>query len=710
MAKKNKPKKSNQAPIKKATPVTRQGAGFWENTKWHSLIIFFLASLIYCNTLGHDFTQDDAIVITDNMYTQQGVKGIPGLLQYDTFKGFFKVEGKDKLVSGGRYRPLTPIIFALEWQLFKRQKKNDDGTIAKDLSGNVIYEGNPLVYHITNVLFYALCCLLLLWTFRALLHREPAKFRNGVALAAAALFALHPLHTEAVANVKGADEVVTMLLSLLSFYLVLKSIRSKNNIQMILAGVVFFLALLAKENAITFLAIIPIGVYFAYPEKWKSAIIKLYPLAIATVLFLIRRGAVLGWSLGEESKELMNNPYLKVVGNQYVPFDVGERFATIFYTLGKYIQLYLFPATLTHDYYPRAVEIMQWSNWQSILSLLIYLAIAFFAIRSLRNRSWIGFGLIFFLASLSIVSNVIFPVGTNMSERFMFIPSAGLSLALAVGLYQLLKIREKNLSLYFGVLAIPLLLLGFKTVDRNKAWKDNFTLFITDIENSPRSAKLLNAVGAELSQRSQDLADEGAKKAQLQKAIGYLQEAVKIHPNFENAYLQLGNCYTFDGDPKAALPYYQKVLSLDPNDTDGTHNMGVALRDDRQFSAAIEQFRKLYQMGYPKADVDYKIGFVHEEAGKHFSASGDQDRAIGHFQQALELSPEKDKLTYFMGVAYALKKDYATAFATLEQAIQLTKDENNKVNIYRTLSSMHQEAGNTAEAQRYAQLVQQAGG
>lgn len=709
MAKKNKPKKSKETPVKKSTPAARPGAGFWENTTWHSLIIFVLASLVYVNTLSHDFTQDDAIVITDNMYTQQGVKGIPGLLQYDTFKGFFKVEGKEKLVSGGRYRPLTPIIFALEWQLFKRQKKNKDGTIAKDLSGNVIYEGNPTVYHITNVFFYALCCLLLLWTFRALLHREPTKFRNGVALAATVLFALHPLHTEAVANVKGADEVVTMLLSLLSFYLVLKSIQSKNSMKMILAGLVFFLALLAKENAITFLAIIPVGVYFAYPKKWKAALLKMYPLAIATVLFLIRRGAVLGWSLGEESKELMNNPYLKVVGNQYVPFDIGERFATIFYTLGKYIQLYLFPATLTHDYYPRAVEIMQWSNWQSILSLLIYLAIAFFAIRSLRNRSWIGFGLIFFLASLSIVSNVIFPVGTNMSERFMFIPSAGLSLALAVGLYQLLKIKDKNLSLYFGVLAIPLLLLGFKTVDRNKAWKDNFTLFMTDIENSPRSAKLLNAVGAELSQRSQDISDEGTKTAQLQKAIGYLEEAVKIHPNFENAYLQLGNCYTFAGDPKAALPYYQKVLGLDPSDKDGTHNMGVALRDDRQFPAAIEQFRKLYQMGYPKADVDYKIGFVHEEAGKHFSAAGDQDRAIGHFQQALQLSPEKDKLTYFMGVAYALKKDYATAFATLEEAIQLTTDENNKVNIYRTLSSMHQEAGNAAESQRYAQLAQQAG-
>ena len=76
--------------------------GFFSNTLLQSGLIFGIAFLLYANTLTHGFVLDDAIVITDNMYTQQGVKGIGGILSNDTFFGFFKVEGKEVLVSGGR--------------------------------------------------------------------------------------------------------------------------------------------------------------------------------------------------------------------------------------------------------------------------------------------------------------------------------------------------------------------------------------------------------------------------------------------------------------------------------------------------------------------------------------------------------------------------------------------------------------------------------
>ena len=84
------------------------------NWYWHSWLVFLIGALLYANTLTHEFTQDDAIVIYDNMYTTQGVSGLKGLFTKDTFFGFFKEEGKDKLVSGGRYRPLTPAMFGLE--------------------------------------------------------------------------------------------------------------------------------------------------------------------------------------------------------------------------------------------------------------------------------------------------------------------------------------------------------------------------------------------------------------------------------------------------------------------------------------------------------------------------------------------------------------------------------------------------------------------
>lgn len=79
-------------------------------------------------------------------------------------------------------------------------------------------------------------------------------------------------------------------------------------------------------------------------------------------ILLLLRGSMTGWNKGETPKELMNNPFLKIENNVYVPFSFGEKTATITYTMGKYVQLLLFPYPLTHDYYPRHIEIQDWGN------------------------------------------------------------------------------------------------------------------------------------------------------------------------------------------------------------------------------------------------------------------------------------------------------------------------------------------------------------
>ena len=112
MKKKKKSKKpSVQHQVEKKSLFT--------NTRLHLLIISIASFLLYANTFAHEYAQDDAIVITDNMYTQDGIKGIPGLLNKDTFFGFFKVEGKAALVAGGRYRPFSLITFAIEQEILE---------------------------------------------------------------------------------------------------------------------------------------------------------------------------------------------------------------------------------------------------------------------------------------------------------------------------------------------------------------------------------------------------------------------------------------------------------------------------------------------------------------------------------------------------------------------------------------------------------------
>jgi len=388
---------------------------FWRKAQGHKALLFVLGCLLYINTLNHEYTQDDAIVIYDNMFTQEGVSGIPGILSNDTFYGFFKEEGKAKLVAGGRYRPFTQLMFALEWQLFGK----------KPFIGHLI---NVLLYSFLGIMLYKFLALLILGKNRS--GKKETKTRLFIFIACL-FYIAHPIHTEAVANIKGRDEIMTMLGGIIALWASLKYYHTKQGKWNLIALASFFIALMSKENAITFLAVVPLMYMLFKRKNFVNSLKYLWPFLVSTIVFLGIRTAVLGMDFGGSSMELMNNPFLKVSNGSWIPFSGAEKMATILFTLGKYVALLLFPHPLSHDYYPRAVEIMNFSNWQVILSLLTYFGMLAGALYFWKKDKFISFGILFFLVTLSIVSNVVFPIGTNMSERFMFMPSLGLLLVIA---------------------------------------------------------------------------------------------------------------------------------------------------------------------------------------------------------------------------------------------------------------------------------------
>ena len=429
MSKRSKRPVSPKKKVKQSRQAVAQNPHL-KKIKWG---LFILGFLLYANTFTHDYTQDDAIVIYENQFTTQGLAGIPGLLTNDTFFGFFKQEGKAKLVSGGRYRPLTPILFAIEYQFFGKQ---------------------PWIGHVVNALFYGLTCMLVFITMRLFLrHAGFSESAFMIALLCAGIFALHPIHTEVVANIKGRDEICSLLLALASLYYGMQFFLKKNLKYALMSGGALFLGLLSKENAITFLAIIPLTIFFLKNSSIKSALKATVPAVTAAVIFLVIRMAVLGVDFGGTPIELLNNPFLKIENQQYVPFTFAEKSATITYTLGKYLQLLVFPHPLTHDYYPRHIDIMSWGNWKVILSLLLHLALLVFAIRGLKMKKLWSYGILFYFITMSIVSNIVFPIGTNMSERFLFMPSLGFCLIAAYGFHLLSKKTDKK-----WIWAIPIAL------------------------------------------------------------------------------------------------------------------------------------------------------------------------------------------------------------------------------------------------------------
>lgn len=631
------PKKATPKTPKASRTVFQHQPAWWTNTRLHAIIIFLFCGLLYANTLEHGFAQDDAIVITENMFTTEGVSGIPGILKYDTFYGFFKEEGKAQLVSGGRYRPLTLIQFAMEVQLFGMK---------------------PWVGHLFNVLWYGLTCVVLYWLLLALLREQKnLTYVHFIALATTLLFAAHPVHTEAVANIKGRDEIITLLGSLAALLFLLKAFREKKMLWNALAGLVFFLGLLAKENAITFLAVVPLAYYFFTSAKGKDIAIQLIPFAAAAVIFLIIRSSVIAGGFGEPTLELMNNPFVKVQGGQYVHFTGSEKLATILFTLGKYVQLLIFPHPLTHDYYPRQIDIMQFGDWQVLLSLLLYLGIGIYALLRLPKKDPVSFGILYFLITLSIVSNIVFPIGTNMSERFLFMPSVGFCLVVAVLLWRLANLKNpvqfRQLYPALSIVAVVAVLYSIKTVVRNTVWKDNFTLFTTDIHNSPNSAKLRNAMGGELSTQAIKTENEAQRAAMLQEAEGHLLEAIRIHPTYKNAYLLLGNVNNYQKDYEESIKYYQEALRIDPNYQEARGNLAVTFRDAGRYAGeqqqdlnkAVNYLLKAYEFNPTDPETLRLLGVS-------YGIGGDNAKAIEYFSKAVELQPNNASLLFTLGTAY----------------------------------------------------------
>lgn len=674
-------KRKNPVPVRK-TPEPSGRPRFVRQFSW---IIFAAGFLLYANTLLHNYALDDAIVIYDNEFTTKGLAGIPGLLKYDTFRGFFKEEGKETLVSGGRYRPLTPVMYAAEVQMLAPVKKDAEGQKVLDKDGDPVYDPNEggklnavkFTGHLINVILYGFSGVMLFWLLLLMLSpgQVPAAWQSYapfVALAATLLFVVHPVHTEVVANVKGRDEILSLLGSLAALYFSLRSFYEKKPLLNLLGALLFFLALFSKENAITFLAVIPLAYYFFTKAGTRSILSQTAPYLLLGVAFVLIRGSIIGWNLGgDPPRELMNNPFLKLVGTQYVDFTFGEKFATIFYTLGKYVKLLLIPYPLSHDYYPRAVQIMHFTDWQVLVSLLLYLGAGVYALVRLPRKDPVSFALLFYLGTLFLVSNIPFPIGTNMSERFLYMPSVGFCMLVALVVHPFLKRTGVRQGVISGGILI-LVLFSALTVLRNRAWKDNFALFTTDVKTVPNSAKIRNATGGELIAQSLLPENEPRKTQMLTQAVEHLNEAIRIHPGYKNPFLLLGNAYNYLKNYEASIQSYQQAIKLDPNYKEAYSNLGITYRDAGRYygeqKGDLNKSLEFLQKAYEALPEDYETLRL---LGVAYGIGGQPQIAVSWFEKALERAPNDADALYNLGSALYNAGQPERGEAFLQQALQV---------------------------------------
>lgn len=612
-----------------------------------SVTLFLFSFLLYANTLSHQYTLDDSIVIIDNTFTKQGFGGIKSLLKHDTFLGFFNEEGKSRLVSGGRYRPLTPVFFAIEYQ---------------------IWGENPFIGHLFNILWYSGSIVLLFLVFSSVLKQRFHEKHTLIAFLTALLFSAHPIHTEVVANIKGRDEIVALFFSLSALYFYFQHIDSKKSMPLVFVAISLFLGLLSKENTIAFVAIIPIAVWFFRDKKPVANLLSIAALLLPVIAFMLLRMQAIGKGVDNATPmELMNNPFLVWNGSNYERMAFSNQSATIVYTLGYYLKLLIFPHPLTHDYYPRHIEVMNWTDWKVILSLLAYLAGGIGVLIGWKKKNLMAFAFIFYIAALSPVSNVFFPIGTNMSERFIYMTSVAFALVVALLLMKLNKPK-----VVVALTGLIVLLYSVKTYTRNSDWHSNATLFFADVNISTNSAKLQNATGGEMIKLANLQEDKSIREQTLLEAIKHLNKAVVIHPTYKNAYLLLGNAYLYLNQYENAINYYLKSLEIDPGYKDGIGNLAIAYQNAGQhygekegnLSKSIEYLKKSLNLDPDNANTHRLLGVANGVAGNNLDA-------VAYFKRATELQPDNADIWFNLSIALSLIGEEQQSQEAFNRAVTL---------------------------------------
>jgi hypothetical protein len=608
---------------------------------WLQAAIFIFPLLIYSNTIGHDYALDDAMVITQNEYTQKGFSGLKQLFTEDSFAGFYHDKKVD--LPGGRYRPLSIATFAVEFALFGL---------------------NPHLSHLINILLYAFTGIILYHTLRLLFrYKNGSPFLLSIPVLATFIFLSHPIHTEAIANIKGRDEILSLMFSLLALISAVRFADKRQWPRLILCFAFMFLGLLSKENAITFVFILPLAVFFFREVPVRQLVIVSAPAIAASLLYFLIRISITGGFQVSAAHELMNNPFIYATVNQ--------KYATIVLTLGIYLKLLFWPHPLTFDYYPYHIELTGWHDAGVITTLAVYLVLIFYAISAIRSKKPAAFSILFFVISLLPVSNLFINMGTFMNERFTYQASVAFATGLTgfilgvmdmKGFQKLLK-KQTVRAMLFSVIILSFSTLTFA---RNFAWKNDYTLFLTDVKTSSNSAKSNCAAGGVLLDKAIATSEEEPKKAYLEQSIRYLTQATVIDPTYSDVWRKLGRAsFELTHDVPASFRYYYTAISINPGDEMAYSNIHFILSGYDSIDRKINLYEELLKINPKRSEIYGQLGLLHGREKKDYPAS------IACFKEAVRLNPAYKEAYKGLGAAYQMTGEYTESLHWLEYALKL---------------------------------------
>jgi len=571
-----------------------------------ALFLGLISFIVYANTLKNNYTFDDSSLISENSIVKKGISAIPEILSTPYRRGHY-------ITSNDLYRPLSLVMFAGEYQLFGL---------------------NPAPGHFINIILFASCVIMLFFFLDKLFEEK----RTLLAFIASVLFALHPIHTEVVANIKSRDELLCFFFAFLSLNVFIKYIQTGKRMQLLIGSFCFFLSLLSKETVITFLAVIPLIFFFYRNEnKKRSANITICAVVIAIIYLLIRFSVLNYYHANDIANMSIFDNALAKPG-----LAVELRIATAILILGYYIKLLFVPYPLICDYSYNAIPYAHFSNPGVLISLAIYICMLLFSIKLFfkNHKDPYAFGMLFFLITISLFSNIPFLIGTTMGERLVFFPSLGFCLLFGLFIEKLSRriAAEKNLSILgnnsFLILLIPVsLIYAAITFNRNNEWLDNYTLYKSDVKKVPDDSRLNLLIGEEIQKNLADNEKDTTKrKVLIEEAINYVGKSIEVYPDNEASHLEIGFLFQKMKENDSAETHYLIAIKLNPSNSKAINNLGRIYLARKKYLQAIVLFKKSIAL-----DSDYSTAYAN--LGLCYGIMGKFDSAFSFLRIAISIDP-----------------------------------------------------------------------
>lgn len=599
-----------------------------------------LGGVCFLTSLGNQYTYDDTSIVLENPRVRDisDVRAIwlSDWWQPQTARGRISERFRDRL-----YRPLTMFSFALN---------------------HALHGMSAAGFHATNVGLHMVACGLV-WSLARRLLANPTS-----AAVAALLFALHPVHAEAVAGLVGRAEVLAAIFLLLGLLALMPRGRLAAPRDTALAALAFLAAVMAKETAICFPALAALALLYhqgggaARGRRWwlvRGAMLLL-PLLI---YFPLRVVALEGHLIRDRAPSVLMNPLIDA--------DIAGRLVTPFTILGRYVRMLLMPDQLSSDYGLRVIDVNGQPDVHTLLGVgaaagLIY-ACRFWRSAATLPRCAALLALMF-LGSYVLISNTVLMIGVIVAERLMYWPSVAVSLLLVVAGEVLWRAAFAPGRKYAGLARATAGLgvafaaaLGLRTAFRSLDWADDLTLFSTDVRTFPQSANL-NLALASVYLRP-------GPTNRPADALQLLERALKIYPRNPQALFLTGSAYHQLGRSEPAIHYLERAVQFDQANSEAHELLTLMRAGGRQSAdARVADLRAATTTQPANAALRVELGRALRELGQFGEAHAE-------FERAAQSAPDDPEALYAYAESLALVSEPERAVEAFRRVVALRPDD-----------------------------------